>query len=110
MPGYAARDPRWATDCPCGGLVMTDRPIRDDVYDPTTDPRHRPPTEEPGEDPDTARPREPSAENPQARREEEQPIDKGVVSPSEPSKPAGTDLQIRRSTARGRCRKPTKTR
>lgn len=76
---------------------MTDRPIRDDVFDPTTDPRHRPPTEEPGEDPDTARPRD-LAENQQAPRQEEQPIDKGVVSPSEPNKPAGSDFQVRRST------------
>jgi hypothetical protein len=88
---------------------MTDRPIRDDVYDPTTDPRHRPPTEEPGEDPDTARPRDQSAENQQVPREEEQPIDKEVVSPGAASKPAGTDLQVRRSTAKGRSRKPTKS-
>ncbi|HKA06861.1 MAG TPA: hypothetical protein VKD71_06350 [Gemmataceae bacterium] len=88
---------------------MPDRPIRDDVFDPTTDPRHRPPTEDPGEDPDTARPRDPSTENQRAPREEEQSIDNGVFSPSEPSKPAGTDLQVRRSTAKGRSRKPAKT-
>jgi hypothetical protein len=76
---------------------MTDRPIRDDVYDPTTDPRHRPPTEAPGEDPDTARPRDLSAENQEAPREEEQPVDDGAVASSEPSKRAGTDLQVRKS-------------
>jgi hypothetical protein len=36
---------------------MSTQPVHDDVFDPTTDPRHRPPTELPGEDPDVARPR-----------------------------------------------------
>ena len=35
---------------------MENPPIRDDVFDPTTDPRHRPPTAAPGEDPDIPRP------------------------------------------------------
>jgi hypothetical protein len=38
--------------------------VHEDVFDPTTDPRHRPATELPGEDPDTARPRDASAETP----------------------------------------------
>ena len=88
---------------------MTDRPIRDDVYDPTTDPRHRPPTEQPGEVAQTARPRDQSTEDQHARREEEQPIADGVVSPSEPSKPAGSDLQFGRSNANRRRRKAIKT-
>jgi len=39
---------------------MADPPIHDDVYDPTTDPKHRPPTEIPVEDTDAARPRDPN--------------------------------------------------
>jgi hypothetical protein len=48
---------------------MADPPIHDDVYDPTTDPRHRPPTELPAENPDAARPRDPS-DDPQTPSEE----------------------------------------
>ncbi|HKB05034.1 MAG TPA: hypothetical protein VKD90_22615 [Gemmataceae bacterium] len=43
---------------------MDPRKVHDDVYDPTTDPRHRPPTEVPGEDPNVPRPRDPTADDP----------------------------------------------
>ena len=81
---------------------MTDRPIPNDVYDPTTDPRHRPPTEQPGEDANTARPRDVSTEDHQTPREEEQPIDKGVVSTKMSGESTDPTLQVRRPNRVGR--------
>jgi len=51
---------------------MADPPVHDDVYDPTTDPRHRPPTELPADNPNTAQPRDPSGDP--HKPEEESPI------------------------------------
>jgi len=75
---------------------MTDRPIPNDVYDPTSDPRHRPRTEQPGEDPNTARPREISIEDQEVPQEEGQPIDNGAVSATKPGKSTDAGLQVRR--------------
>jgi hypothetical protein len=36
---------------------MTTPPIQDDVFDPTADPRHKPPVAAPGEQPDVSKPR-----------------------------------------------------
>ena len=38
--------------------------IHEDVFDPTTDPRHKPPTESPDSDPDVPRPRDVSPDAP----------------------------------------------
>ena len=56
--------------------------VHDDVYDPTTDPRHRPATELPGEDPNVPRPRDPSADPPVPGSETPSPA---------PTKPHATD-------------------
>ena len=61
---------------------MADPPIHEDVYDPTTDPRHRPPTEVPGEDADTARPRDPTDPNQKPGEENPKPPD----DPTEPER------------------------
>jgi len=37
---------------------MPNPPIHEDVFDPTADPRHKPPAELPGADPDVPRPRD----------------------------------------------------
>jgi hypothetical protein len=57
--------------------------VHDDVYDPTTDPRHHPATELPGENPDAPRPRDPTG-NP--------PFPPGSETPPQPPpKPKPTD-------------------
>jgi hypothetical protein len=61
---------------------MDPQKVHDDVYDPTTDPRHPPATELPGEDPDAPRPRDPTADSPPPRPE---------APPEPPPKPAATD-------------------
>lgn len=43
---------------------MSADPIHNDVFDPTTDPRHKPTTAIPGEDPDVPRPKDLAADAP----------------------------------------------
>jgi hypothetical protein len=43
---------------------MSIPPIHEDVFDPTNDPRHKPPAELPGADPDVPRPRDPDSNAP----------------------------------------------
>ena len=58
--------------------------IHEDVFDPTNDPRHKPPTELPGADPDVPRPRDVNPDAPP-------PPDEPVITrpgPSTTAKPA----------------------
>lgn len=43
---------------------MSTVPIHEDVFDPTADPRHKPPAELPGADPNVPKPRNPDSDAP----------------------------------------------
>ena len=59
--------------------------VHEDVYDPTTDPRHKPATELPGPDPDAPRPKDPSGQVPPPGREAPAPVTPPPDRPDHPS-------------------------
>jgi hypothetical protein len=62
---------------------MSTAPEFDDVFDPTTDPRHKPATATPGDDPDAPKPRDVAPDQPPPPSEPAVPPSDAPVKPAD---------------------------